>query len=101
MTETPEKVEEAKTGGAKTADEDREIGVVSWRIYGAYLQAMGGLWFSLTVAMLLVLTQVATLGNSLFLGYWSGSQIKGFTTGQYMAVYAGMSTLFAHREESD
>jgi hypothetical protein len=52
---------------------------------------MGSLaWVWLFFACLIG-TQVASVGNTLFLGYWSGNEINGFSEGQYMAIYAGMS----------
>ncbi|ORY22828.1 ABC transporter type 1, transmembrane domain-containing protein [Naematelia encephala] len=77
------------TGGGKLLlDEERETGAVSWRVYGEYAKATGSLWKLVMCGVLLCLVQVATVGNSLFLGYWSGSEISGFTQGEYMAVYA-------------
>lgn len=32
------------------------------------------------------------VGNNLFLGFWTGGTIDGFSQGQYMAVYAGLGT---------
>ena len=88
--EKPGAVKQAPGGGGKLLlDEEREVGAVSWRVYAKYGQAMGGfIWVGLCAA-LLCFTQAATVGNTLFLGFWSGSQIPGFQMGDYMAVYAG------------
>jgi ATP-binding cassette, subfamily C (CFTR/MRP), member 1 len=76
-------------------DEEREVGAVSWRVYGKYGSAMGGfVWVGL-VAFLLCFTQAATVGNSMFLGYWSGSEIHGFQQGDYMGVYAALGVASA------
>jgi ATP-binding cassette subfamily C (CFTR/MRP) protein 1 len=81
--------DEQKTSGAVTAEEDREKGEISWRIYGVYLKAMGGFFFAAMIGIVLILVEAATVANSLWLGYWSASEIKGFNQGQYMAVYGG------------
>ena len=81
---------DAPVGGGKLVlDEERNTGSVSWRVYYKYLRAIGSLWFIALIAATLIAGQGASVGNSLFLGYWSGSEIKGFSQGQYIAVYAG------------
>ena len=80
----------APGGGTKfLLDEERETGAVSWKVYGQYGKAMGGWIWVAIVAFWLCLTQAATVGNTLFLGFWSGSEISGFRQGDYMGVYAG------------
>jgi hypothetical protein len=37
---------------------------------------------------------ITPVGNSLFLGFWTSSSIRGFHQGDYMAVYAGLA--FGH-----
>lgn len=32
------------------------------------------------------------VANNLFLGFWTGGRIKGFSQGQYMAAYGGLGT---------
>ena len=95
--EQPAKMKKSKTptggGGKLLLDEERETGAVSWRVYAKYGQAMGSWsWVGLCAAML-CLTQAATVGNSLFLGFWSGSEIHGFRQGDYMAIYACECTM--------
>lgn len=97
--EAPEEAEEAPTkaktpktpgggGGKLLLDEEREIGAVSWRVYSKYGAAMGSWsWVGLCAAFL-CFTQAANVGNSLFLGFWTGSEIGGFRQGDYMAIYA-------------
>ncbi len=87
---TKPKVKTPTGGGGKLLlDEEREIGAVSWRVYAKYGKAMGSWsWVGLCAA-LLCFTQAANVGNSLFLGFWSGGEIKGFKQGDYMAIYAG------------
>ena len=90
----PAKAKENKAtggGGKLLLDEEREIGAVSWRVYAKYGKAMGSWSWVGLCAGLLCFTQAANVGNTLFLGYWSGSEISGFRQGDYMAVYAGLS----------
>lgn len=81
--------DDQKASGAITAEEDREKGEISWRIYGVYLKAMGNFFFAAVIGILLILEEAAIVANSLWLGYWSASEIKGFDQGRYMAVYGG------------
>jgi len=79
-----------KQGGGKLLlDEERNTGSVSWQVHYRYLQAVGSWWQVMGFSISLVLVQASNVGNSLFLGYWSGSEIHGFSQGQYMAVYGG------------
>lgn len=76
-------------------EEDRATGKVSGSTYVALLKAMGlpGL---INVAFICsVLAQCSQIGSNLFLGFWSGSTIPGFRTGQYMWTYAGLGAAFA------
>jgi ATP-binding cassette subfamily C (CFTR/MRP) protein 1 len=74
-------------------EEEREVGAVSWGIYGCYLRAMGSWWWVVLIGFSLVAEQGATVGNALFLGFWSQGKIEGFSQGEYMIVYAGEFTL--------
>ncbi|KAK4686687.1 hypothetical protein P7C73_g3435, partial [Tremellales sp. Uapishka_1] len=86
----------AATGGGKLIlDEERETGAVSWRVYGNYAKAMGS-WPAVCLCFtFLILTQAATVGNTLFLGFWSGDEIAGFSQGAYMGVYAALGVIVA------
>jgi ATP-binding cassette subfamily C (CFTR/MRP) protein 1 len=93
--EKPAKAKETRIptggGGKLLLDEEREVGAVSWRVYAKYGKAMGSwTWVGLCAALLCG-TQAANVGNSLFLGFWSGGEIVGFRQGDYMAIYAGGS----------
>lgn len=74
---------------SQVEDEEREVGAVPWGIYGCYLRAMGSWWWVILIGASLVAEQAATVGNALFLGFWSQGKIEGFTQGEYMIVYAG------------
>ncbi|WVR08170.1 hypothetical protein IAU60_005216 [Kwoniella sp. DSM 27419] len=69
-------------------DEERMTGNVSWETYRAWFRALNSLLYIVLCATVIVLTQVSSLGNSLFLGYWSGSSIPDFGQGAYMSIYA-------------
>lgn len=81
--------EEKQEGGKLTLDEERETGEVSWITYKHYLRAIGTYWWSLIIFSTLIAVEGSRAVNSLFLGFWSGRQLSGFSTGEYMAVYAG------------
>ena len=89
--EAPEatKAEEKQQGGKLTLDEERETGEVSWATYKHYLKAIGTWWWSVVIFSTLIAVEGSRTVNSLFLGFWSGRRLRGFTTGEYMAVYAG------------
>ncbi|CAD6567059.1 MAG: hypothetical protein TREMPRED_003289 [Tremellales sp. Tagirdzhanova-0007] len=95
----PAKAKETKKpiggGGKLLLDEERELGAVSWRVYAKYAKAMGSWKWVGLCAGLLCCTQAATVGNSLFLGFWSGSEIEGFAQGDYMAIYAALGVFAA------
>lgn len=80
-----------KGEGAKfLLDEEREIGAVSWGMYGKYLKATDS-WFKLFLTMLFFLSvQAASVTNTLFLGFWSDDHL-GLAQGAYMGIYAGES----------
>jgi len=76
-------------------DEERNTGAVSWAIYASFFQAMGNYWYPMLSLILLCLAQVATVGNTLILGFWSGNAIAGFRQGDYMGIYAGFGFALA------
>ncbi|KAF9027711.1 multidrug resistance-associated ABC transporter [Hymenopellis radicata] len=80
-------------------EEERFTGAVTWKHTATIsdLQALD-FWapffsFCKRVFWLfsaVVLISVIPVANSLFLGFWTGEKIDGFTQGQYMAVYSGL-----------
>ncbi|KAG6877944.1 hypothetical protein C0993_001802 [Termitomyces sp. T159_Od127] len=70
--------------------EERNTGAVTWDIYKNYLRFCGGLVWAPIIVFLLLLNESSQVGNNLFLGFWTGEIIGGFSQGQYMAVYAGL-----------
>ncbi|KAJ2916152.1 hypothetical protein MD484_g4261, partial [Candolleomyces efflorescens] len=71
-------------------DEERNTGAVTWSIYKSYLKYAGGLYWGPWILVLLILSQAASVGNTLFLGFWTSRTIPGFHQGHYMGVYAGL-----------
>ncbi|GLB40936.1 putative ABC transporter transmembrane region [Lyophyllum shimeji] len=69
--------------------EERNTGAVSWDVYKKYLQYAGGIVWAPIILFLLVINECSQVGNNLFLGFWTGNTIRGFTQGKYMALYAG------------
>lgn len=65
--------------GAKLMQaEDRQTGGVSWVVYKHYARSMGSyLWAPLLFGFY-AFTQIATVGNTVFLGFWSAQSIEGF-----------------------
>ncbi|KAH6909905.1 ATP-dependent bile acid permease [Coprinopsis sp. MPI-PUGE-AT-0042] len=82
--------EKVKTTAALMQQEEREQGSVNWKVYSTYMKAAGGLYWGPFLLMLLTLNQAASVGNTLFLGFWTAGSVPGFKQGHYMAVYAGL-----------
>ncbi|EJD44619.1 ATP-dependent bile acid permease [Auricularia subglabra TFB-10046 SS5] len=83
--------------GAKKLVEgdERETGAVSWSAYYSYLQAAGGIKWAPGLLVWLALAQCAQVASNVFLGFWTDLGIPGFSTGQYMGVYAGLGAATA------
>ncbi|WVQ85784.1 hypothetical protein IAT38_007951 [Cryptococcus sp. DSM 104549] len=78
-----------RTKALDTLEEERETGAIPWSVYTTYLGAMGTYLWPVFFGTLLVMTQVASVGNSLLLGFWS-SNSWGLSQGGYMGIYAGL-----------
>ncbi|CED82131.1 multidrug resistance-associated abc transporter [Phaffia rhodozyma] len=78
----------AAPGVALMQDEDRAVGAVSGQVYKHYAESMGSVWWAPILLSFFAMAQVATVGNNIFLGFWSAQSIGGFSEGDYMAVYA-------------
>ncbi|KIY65429.1 multidrug resistance-associated ABC transporter [Cylindrobasidium torrendii FP15055 ss-10] len=87
---TAEREKETETPDALMQDEERLTGAVGWSTYKEYLDFAGGILLIPVFLVLLVASEGATVASSIFLGYWTGRTIDGFTDGQYMGVYAGI-----------
>ncbi|KAG8979667.1 hypothetical protein FRB94_011257 [Tulasnella sp. JGI-2019a] len=89
----PEKEKKSSARGAAGAammqEEEREVGAVSWGVYTHYARSMGSVIWAPLLIFLMGMAQVATVGNNIFLGFWSDQGINAFhSQGPYMAVYA-------------
>ncbi|TDL26292.1 multidrug resistance-associated ABC transporter [Rickenella mellea] len=71
-------------------EEERYTGAVSFMVYRKYLKYAGGISWAPFILFLLTCYQASQVANNLFLGYWTEGSIKGFSQGDYMAVYAGL-----------
>ena len=76
-------------------DEERNTGAVEWSVYGRFFKAMGSYWYPIITLGFLTLAQCANVGNTLFLGFWSGNDIPGFRQGDYMGIYAALGFALA------
>nr|XP_031864006.1 uncharacterized protein CI109_000650 [Kwoniella shandongensis]KAA5531078.1 hypothetical protein CI109_000650 [Kwoniella shandongensis] len=76
-------------------DEERAQGAVRWSVYINYAHSVGSWFLLLAAASMFLLTQVSSVLNSLFLGYWSEEKFKGLSQGAYMGIYAGLGMLMA------
>ncbi|TFK23810.1 ATP-dependent bile acid permease [Coprinopsis marcescibilis] len=79
-----------KSNAALIQEEERNMGAITGSIYSSYLKAAGGVSWGPWLLILLTLTQAASVGNTLFLGFWTAQTIPGFSQGHYMGVYAGL-----------
>ncbi|KAF9473172.1 P-loop containing nucleoside triphosphate hydrolase protein [Pholiota conissans] len=84
------KKNDSTTATALMEDEERNVGAVTWDVYKKYLRNAGGLIWAPILLVLLVLVEGNNVFTTLFLGFWSGQTIHGFTQGQYMGVYGGL-----------
>ncbi|WWC92110.1 uncharacterized protein L201_007064 [Kwoniella dendrophila CBS 6074] len=71
-------------------EEDRQIGSIPWSVYTTYFKSMGNILWPLTFGIMLLLTQVVTVGNSLWLGWWSANKFDVLGQGGYMGIYAAL-----------
>ncbi|KAL6591713.1 P-loop containing nucleoside triphosphate hydrolase protein [Neocallimastix sp. 'constans'] len=93
ITETlnQENQDKEKDKGLMTAEE-RNTGSVKFSIYKFYVRAAGGLGCVIAVLFFLILTQVAKLGNDLWLVFWTDKKFD-ISTLTYVIIYLGWSGL--------
>lgn len=70
--------------------EEREVGGISWAVYGAYIRAAGGGKFFLTIMFLYLLGEASRILSSYWLGVWSDDTL-GETIAFYMGIYFVLS----------
>ncbi|KAJ9691132.1 hypothetical protein PVL29_013349 [Vitis rotundifolia] len=72
--------------------EERETGVVSWKVLVRYKNALGGLWVVMILFMCYILTETLRVSSSTWLSQWTnqgGSKTHG--PGYYNLIYAILS----------
>ncbi|KAH7544598.1 hypothetical protein FEM48_Zijuj01G0002700 [Ziziphus jujuba var. spinosa] len=73
--------------------EERETGVVSWKVLSRYKNALGGLWVVSILFTCYVLTEVLRISSSTWLSHWTDQGIsEAYDPGYYNLVYALLST---------
>nr|XP_019043406.1 hypothetical protein I302_07983 [Kwoniella bestiolae CBS 10118]OCF22336.1 hypothetical protein I302_07983 [Kwoniella bestiolae CBS 10118] len=70
-------------------DEERPEGAVKYDVYFGYLKSIRSVGLVVRCGLLLIFIQIATVLNTLFLGYWSEGQFD-LSQGAYMGIYAGL-----------
>jgi len=101
-----------KLRSALIQSEERVTGSVPWVTYAKYFRFAGSILWVPAIIALALLSQAAssessqidpgtinnsfvTVGNNLFLGFWTSHSIRGFAEGNYMAVYAALGVVQA------
>ncbi|XP_071921352.1 ABC transporter C family member 12 [Coffea arabica] len=73
--------------------EERETGVVSWKVLTRYEKALGGIWVVMVLFMCYTLTEVLRVLSSTWLSKWTReSAVKNYRLGFYILVYALLSS---------
>ncbi|ORZ37968.1 hypothetical protein BCR44DRAFT_1497559 [Catenaria anguillulae PL171] len=77
--------------GRLVQEEDRARGSVQWRVYKAWITAAGGMGFWIALVIMLVMQQLGTVGQDLWLRHWTNAYAKA-SAGQVVDVwyYLGM-----------
>ncbi|KAB2627658.1 ABC transporter C family member 12-like [Pyrus ussuriensis x Pyrus communis] len=94
--ELPKDASNPKKGkGAKSVlikQEERETGIVSWKILMRYKNALGGLWVVMVLFACYTLTEVLRVSSSTWLSVWtSKSASKSYKPGFFILVYGLLS----------
>ncbi|WVQ66385.1 uncharacterized protein L199_004565 [Kwoniella botswanensis] len=76
-------------------DEDKAEGVVASTVYYNYCRSIRSPFLVIMCFTMLVLAQVASVLNSLFLGYCSEDKFEGLGQTAYMLIYAGLGIAMA------
>ncbi|GAV87978.1 ABC_tran domain-containing protein/ABC_membrane domain-containing protein [Cephalotus follicularis] len=73
--------------------EERETGVVSWRVLMRYKNALGGIWAVMILFMCYLLTEVLRVSSSTWLSVWTDrSTSESYRPGFYIVIYALLSS---------
>ncbi|KAJ9558164.1 hypothetical protein OSB04_012778 [Centaurea solstitialis] len=72
--------------------EDRQTGIVSWKVLARYQDALGGLWVVLILMACYISTEVLRILSSTWLSYWTEqSSSTAHGPGFYILIYALLS----------
>ncbi|KAJ6796498.1 ABC transporter C family member 2-like [Iris pallida] len=87
------KVNDSKQGkSVLIKQEERETGVVSWKVLARYKNALGGLWVVIILLSCYVLTEVLRVSSSTWLSTWTDqSSPKSHGPGFYNLIYVLLS----------
>lgn len=88
------KRKQSKRGAGLMQQEERAVKSVSWGLYVAYVRASGTIFNGPLVLSLLIASQGANIATSLWLSFWTSNKF-GYSTGQYIGVYAGLGVVQA------
>ncbi|GAB2241604.1 hypothetical protein Droror1_Dr00018379 [Drosera rotundifolia] len=81
-----------KPKGSKSVlikQEERETGVVSWKVLSRYKNALGGTWVVGILFMCYLITEVLRVSSSTWLSVWTDqSGSKSYTLGFFILIYA-------------
>ncbi|GMN54603.1 hypothetical protein TIFTF001_023730 [Ficus carica] len=73
--------------------EERETGVVSWKVLMRYKNALGGLWVVMILLSFYLLTEVLRVSSSTWLSFWTQqSSSESYKPTFYIVVYALLSS---------
>ncbi|ORX52502.1 hypothetical protein BCR36DRAFT_324258 [Piromyces finnis] len=95
--EKPKEKDEKKEQQGLMTKEERNTGSVKFSIYKFYVRAAGGIGCVVAVLAFLILTQVAKIGNDMWLVFWTDKKFD-ITTLAYVLIYLGWSFLQAITE---
>ncbi|KAI6703375.1 hypothetical protein NL676_012511 [Syzygium grande] len=72
--------------------EERETGVVSWKVLMRYKGALGGLWVVAVLFICYISTEVFRVSSSMWLSFWTDqSTSENYRPGFYILIYALLS----------
>ncbi|EJU01830.1 hypothetical protein DACRYDRAFT_52395 [Dacryopinax primogenitus] len=71
-------------------EEERRTGQVTTKVYTEWLQAAGSVLWAPGLLAIIAFGQAASVGNNLFLGFWTSDSISDFSQSGYMGMYAGL-----------
>ncbi|KAK7259662.1 hypothetical protein RIF29_25275 [Crotalaria pallida] len=72
--------------------EERETGVVSWKVLMRYLSALGGLWVVFLLFACYVLTEILRVSSSTWLSVWTDQDPSAdYEPGYFLSIYALLS----------